>query len=358
MAKPKNIDFIRETLRDLGEATAKQVQTTTGLSSSTVSDNLRKLVDQGLVERREDHDEMAAGSGTVVLWRVLEQHEIPAGADEPPVDRAAVADALDEIAKPTVVPAAYKGDHQGATVVELPDEPVLDPAAPIEVDDQRPQSVADVLDDAQADDRVVGAEMSYTNHGFADANVMEPHDETPADGHWPTADEVDEGVAEWERQREAVDRSNYEREVQQGGGDVDQAHAEALAIVADDVAARTSAEPASSDPSDVLAYMQSVRPVSPAPVGEPAPAPRQRRSSSTSGEQRDTSAFFKRGALSDRIAQWMREHADQSYGPTDVAKALGAQTGSVGYAMDKLHQQGSLQLTQAKPKRYQANAAE
>ncbi|MEV7264659.1 hypothetical protein AB0N38_14015 [Micromonospora aurantiaca] len=330
-AKPKrnNLEFVYETLRDLGEVPAKQVMAATGLSNSASTDNLRRLVAAGRVERREDFDAMAAGSGTVVLWRVLEQHETPAGSDEPPANPDDVAAALDEIAAeqpPTVVQAARKGDHQDAAVVELPE---LDPAAPIEVADDRPASVADVIAD------------ELPAHSV-DLNVTEPQDETPADGHWPTADEVDAGVAEWEQHREDVDRSNYDREVQQGTPDGP-----------DD---EPPSEPASDNPGDVLAYMQSVRPVSPAPVGEPAP--RQRRTRASSGEPRDTSAFYKRGALSEQIVAWMREHADQSYSPTDVAKALGAQTGSVGYAMDKLTAAGTLRLTQPKPKRYQATTAD
>ncbi|MBM0256379.1 hypothetical protein [Micromonospora sp. 4G55] len=255
MAKRNNQEFVYESLRDLGEVTAKQVMAATGLSNSATTDNLRRLVAAGRVERREIDNPMAAGSGTVVLWRVLEQHEIPAGADEPPVNPADVAEALDEIAThqgeqpPTVVRAAYKGDHQDAAVVELPDGPVLDPAAEIVVDDDRPASVADAL-------------REQGDAGHVDLNVMEPHVETPADGHYATADDVDAAVAarESDTQTPACSPEPEPASVESAGS-------------GHQTDAETAHEPASSNPGDVLAFMQSVRPVSPGPrSASPLPA--------------------------------------------------------------------------------------
>lgn len=333
-AKTTNIDYIYETLRDLGETSAKDVMAATQLSSSTVTDNLRKLVDQGRVER--------IGEGRQVTWRVLEQHEIPAGSDEPPVDTAAVAaEALDEIATgrdiaaelgerynpdtdrfepmegdplreeqaevtmPVVAPAHHRTEYQDAEVVVAQ---VLNGDEPIVVEPPA-ESVADVLDDDEPRTECCGEPVSLIESGSV--------------GHpgWPGCP----------NEAQMAQDEPGEPEVDEGS--------------------ETPSEPASDDPGDVLAYMQAVRPVSSPPADEPTPtrAPRQRTSS-----EGGTSTHYRRGALSDQILEFFRDHPDESYGPAAVAKALSAQQGSVGYACDKLQREGSLKLTQDKPKRYQA----
>lgn len=109
--------------------------------------------------------------------------------------------------------------------------------------------------------------------------------------------------------------------------------------------------PTGEDVGAVVAFMESARPVS-APPAEPVKATRARRDPAA---REVAYATFGRGELQQAILSHLQaqpQGADLT--PYEVAKALNAQPGAVGYGLVRLEVKGNATMTADKPKRYAA----
>lgn len=108
-----------------------------------------------------------------------------------------------------------------------------------------------------------------------------------------------------------------------------------------------------SEVGDVREFMESARPVSPAPAGAATTAgPRVRSERAVAAGFADT---WGRGGLRDAVLKMVRSlPAGGSVTPTVAAKALKAQVGSVAAALDAGVKRGEIKLVVEKPKTYAA----